>query len=57
VKGSGRTCSTHGDVRNPEGRKLFGIPRRVYEYNIKTYVKEIKCEVVDLIHLAQNRGQ
>jgi hypothetical protein len=38
----------------PEGRRRFGRPRRRWESNIKTYLKE-KC--VDYIVLDQNRDQ
>jgi hypothetical protein len=42
----GRTCSTHGEIRNaykilvgkPEGKKPFGRPTHRWEYNIKIYL-------------------
>jgi hypothetical protein len=54
-----------GDIRNayqvlvgkPEGRKLFGRPRRTLEDNIKMDIKEIWCDGVDWIHLAQDTLQ
>jgi hypothetical protein len=52
----------HGQVRNynilvgkPEGKKLLG--RHLGEGNIKINFREIGCEDVDGIHLAQDRVQ
>jgi hypothetical protein len=40
-----------------EGKKQFGRPRYVWEYNIKMDLQEIGWEVADWIHLAQYRTQ
>jgi hypothetical protein len=44
-------------VRNPEGKRSLGIPRRKWEDNIKLDLKEMLCEDVDWIHTAQDRDQ
>jgi hypothetical protein len=46
----GRACSTHGKKRNlyrilmgmPEGKRPLGKPRRRWEDNIKTDLREIE---------------
>jgi hypothetical protein len=38
----------------PEGRRTTGRPWGRYEDNVKTYLQEIECKHVDLIHLAQD---
>jgi hypothetical protein len=43
-------------VRNPEGKRPLGRPRHRYE-NIGMDLREIGCEDVDWIHLAQDRDQ
>jgi hypothetical protein len=42
-------------VRKTEGKRLLGRPRRKWEDNIRMYLREIWWEVVDWIHLSQNR--
>jgi hypothetical protein len=42
-------------VGRPEGRRPLGRPRRGWEDNIKTDLREIGFEDVDWIHLAQDR--
>jgi hypothetical protein len=45
----GGTCSTDGRVRNilkilvgkPEGKRIFGRPRRRWEDNIRMYLREV----------------
>jgi hypothetical protein len=54
-----------GDMRNAdnilvgktEGKRPLGRPRRRWEDDIKTDVKEVVWKVVDWIHLAQDRDQ
>jgi hypothetical protein len=41
----------------PEGKRPLEILRHKWENNIKMDVKEIGCEGVDWIHLAQDRDQ
>lgn len=64
----GGACSTHGLsekciglkeilVRKPKVRKLLERSRRRWGNNIKMNFKEIWYENVNLINLAQNRGQ
>jgi hypothetical protein len=43
-------------VGKPEGRRPLGRPRRTWEDNIKTDLREIGCESLNLIHLAQDRA-
>jgi hypothetical protein len=59
-------CSTHGDdtrnaykllVGKPEGKRLCGRPQRRCEDDIRMDLREIKSEVVDWMHMAQDRGQ
>jgi hypothetical protein len=42
-------------VGKPEGKKPLGRPRHRCEDNVKTDLKDIGCEVVDLIHVVQDR--
>jgi hypothetical protein len=44
-------------IRKPEGRKTLGRPSRIWEENIRMDLREIGCEGVDRIHLAQDRDQ
>jgi hypothetical protein len=44
-------------VGKPEGKRPLGRPRRAWENNIGMNLREIKCEGVDWIHLAQHRVQ
>jgi hypothetical protein len=59
----GGTCSTNGEkrkvyrllVRNPEGKRPLGRPRRRWIDNIEMDLLEIRLNVVDWIGLAQDR--
>jgi hypothetical protein len=42
-------------VRKPKGKRLFGRLRHRWKDNIKMDLIYIGCEVVDWIHLAQDR--
>jgi hypothetical protein len=44
-------------VGKPEGRRTFGRTKRRREDNIKTVLKNILCESVEWIRLAQDRYQ
>jgi len=44
-------------VRKPEGKRLLRRPRHRWEDNIRTDLKEIGCEGVDWLHVAQDRDQ
>jgi hypothetical protein len=44
-------------VGKPDGRRPLGRPRRRWEDNIKLYLKEVGCDDVDWIHLAQDKVQ
>jgi hypothetical protein len=44
-------------VGKPEGERLLGRRRHVWEDNIKIYRKEVECEDVDWLLLAQVRVQ
>jgi hypothetical protein len=44
-------------MRKPEGKKPLGKPKIKWEYNIKMDLREIGCEGVDWMHLAQDRDQ
>jgi hypothetical protein len=60
----GRACSTHGrkevhvSYGKYEGRRPLGRPRcrREGDMSIKAGLREIGCEGVKWINLAQNRG-
>jgi len=41
----------------PEGKRPHGRPGRRWEDNIRKYLTAIGCEVVDWIHLAEERKQ
>ena len=41
----------------PEGKRQLGRPRRRWEDNIKTYLREVGWGGMDWIELAQDRGQ
>jgi hypothetical protein len=61
----GRTCSKNGDKRNaykilvgkPDVKRPLGRPRRRGLDNIKIDLREIGCDGVDWIDLAQDRDQ
>jgi len=42
-------------VGKHEGKRPFGRPRRRWEDNIKMDLREVECEVMTWIELAQNR--
>jgi hypothetical protein len=44
-------------VEKPEGKRQFGRPRLRWEGNIAMDLKEVGWELVDCIHVAQNKGQ
>jgi len=53
-----------GEMRNlynlvgkPEGKRPLGKYRRRWEDNIRMDVREIGWEVVDTVHLTQDKGQ
>jgi hypothetical protein len=60
-----RTRSTRGEQTNacrilmgkPEGCGLLGRPRFRWEDNIKTNLRDIGCDGMDWIDLAQDRDQ
>ena len=59
----GGTCSTYGGRRGVyrvlvgkcEGRKPLGRPRRRWIDNIKMGLREVECEGMDCIELAEDR--
>jgi hypothetical protein len=61
----GKACITHGEKRNayrvlvekPEGKRQLGRPRRMWEDNIKTDLREIRWGGLDWIDLAQDGGR
>ena len=61
----GGACSTYGEKRGvyrvlmgrPEGKRLFGRPRCIWEDNIKMGLQEVGCGVMDWVDLAQNRDR
>jgi hypothetical protein len=61
----GGTCGMHWRdknpykllVRNPEGKRLLRRPRHRWEVSITTGLREIGWEVMDWIHLDQDRDQ
>jgi hypothetical protein len=44
-------------VGEPEGERLLGISNHKCENNIKTDIKEVVCDGVEWIHVAQNIGK
>jgi hypothetical protein len=44
-------------VREPEGNRPLGRPRRRWEDNIKMDLQEVGCGGKDWIDLPQNKGQ
>ena len=44
-------------VRNPEGKRPLGRPRRRWEDNIKMDLRELCCDQGDYIALAEDRDQ
>jgi hypothetical protein len=42
---------------NPEGKRPLGRPRRRWVDNISVYLREIVCDGVEWIHVAQDRDQ
>jgi hypothetical protein len=59
----GRACSTNGEkrnaymilVRNPDGKRTLGRPRRRWVDNIKVDLGETACGGVEWTGLAQDR--
>ena len=41
----------------PEGKRIFGRPRRRWEDNIKMDLKEVGCGIMDWIEVAQDRDR
>ena len=39
------------------GKRQLGKPRRRWEDNIKIYIQEVVCEVMDWIYVAQDRDR
>jgi len=54
--GEGR-CLYRILVGKPEGKRLLGRPRRRWEDNIKMDLREVGCEGMDWIELAQDRDK
>jgi len=58
----GGACSTYGGeerayrvlVGKPEGKRLLGRPRRIWEDNIKMDLLEMECGGMDWTDLAQD---
>jgi hypothetical protein len=44
-------------VRNSEGKRLLGRPRRRWENNVKMYLQEVGCRCIDWIELAKDRDR
>jgi hypothetical protein len=44
-------------IRKPEGRRQLGRPRHRWEDDIRLYLEEVMWDVVDWIHVAQDRHQ
>ena len=44
-------------VGKPEGKRPFGRPRRRWENNIKTDLREVGCGGIDWIYLDQDRDR
>jgi hypothetical protein len=44
-------------VGKPEGRRPLGRPRRRWEDNIRMDLREVGCECVDWMELAQDRDR
>jgi len=44
-------------VGKPEGRRPLGRPRRRWEDNIRMDIREVGCECVDWMELAQDRDR
>jgi hypothetical protein len=44
-------------VRNPEGKRPLGRPRRSWEDNNKINLQEVECRGVDWIELVQDRDR
>ena len=61
----GGACSVYGEgrgvyrvlVRKPEGRRPLGRPRHRWEDDIRMDLREVGCECVDWMELAQDRRQ
>jgi hypothetical protein len=44
-------------VKKPEGKRPLGRPRRRWEDNVKIYLQELGCGVMDWIELAQDKDR
>ena len=56
VGGGERRVQSFG-AGKPEGKRPLGRPRRRWEDNIKMYLQEVGCGVMDWIELAQDRDK
>jgi hypothetical protein len=62
--GMSEACSTYGmdkkcvkNVGKPEGKRLVGKLRRIWEDNIRMDLREIRWECVNWMHLSEDRNQ
>jgi hypothetical protein len=44
-------------VGKPKGKRLLGRTRRRCEVNIKIDLKEVRCEIMDWIYVAEDRDR
>jgi hypothetical protein len=44
-------------IRDNNGKRPLGRPRRRWEDNIKVYLQEVGCRGMDVIELAQDRDR
>jgi hypothetical protein len=44
-------------IRTSESKRPQGRPRRRWEDNIGIYLREIACEIVDWVYVAESRDQ
>jgi hypothetical protein len=43
--------------KNLKGRDHFGEPKRRWENNVRMFLRELEWELVDWMHMAQDRNQ
>jgi len=52
-----RRCLYRVLMGKPEGERPLGRSRRSWEDNIKMYLQEVECGIIDCIDLVQDRDR
>ena len=54
----GRICGTYGVIQKiPEGKRPLGRPRRIWEDNIKMDLREVDCDLREILLETVTNGE